>query len=100
MIGRRDPTGGLLKSEREREFKVVDTMYRAGMKTPEPLFLELPPSVMDRPFFIMHRMNGRTAAGAMAAAEPEALRETSADAFISEMARLHKLDWRALGMNG
>ena len=41
MIGRRDPTGGLLKSDREREYKVIDAMYRAGLKIPEPLFLEL-----------------------------------------------------------
>jgi aminoglycoside phosphotransferase (APT) family kinase protein len=98
MIGRRDPTGGLLKSERSREYKVVDVMHRAGMKIPEPLFLELDPSVMDRPFFIMHRMPGRTAVGAVATAEPEPLRRKLADQFITEMARLHKLDWRALEM--
>ena len=96
MIGRRDPTGGLLKSEREREYKVVDAMYRAGMKIPEPLFLELDPAVMDRPFFIMHRMPGRTATGAAAAIEPEPLRRKLADEFMTEMARLHQLDWRAL----
>ena len=99
MIARRDPTGGLLKSEREREYKVIDTLFRAGMKIPEPLFLELDNSVMDRPFFIMHRMPGRTAAGGAAAAEPEPLRRKLADAFMSEMARLHKLDWRGLGMD-
>lgn len=99
MIGRRDPTGGLLKSERQVEFKVVDTMYRAGMKIPEPLFLELDPSVMDRPFFIMHRMPGRTAAGAVAAAEPKPLRDKLASEFISEMARLHQLDWKKLGLD-
>jgi aminoglycoside phosphotransferase (APT) family kinase protein len=98
MIGRRNPTGGLLKSEREREYKVVDAMYRAGMKIPEPLFLELDPAVMERPFFIMHRMPGRTAAGAGAAAEPEPLRRKLADQFITEMARLHRLDWRALNL--
>jgi aminoglycoside phosphotransferase (APT) family kinase protein len=98
MIGRRDPTGGLLKSEREREFKVVDAMYRAGIKVPEPLFLELDSMVMERPFFIMHRMPGRTAAGAAAAVEPEALRRKLADEFMSEMTRLHQLDWRAFGM--
>ena len=98
MIARRDPTGGLLKSEREREYKVVDAMYRAGMKIPEPLFLELDPSVMERPFFIMHRMPGRTATGAPAAAEPEPLRCKLADEFMSEMARLHQLDWCALKM--
>jgi aminoglycoside phosphotransferase (APT) family kinase protein len=98
MIGRRDPTGGLLKSEREREYKVVDAMYRAGMKIPEPLFLELDPSVMERPFFIMHRMPGRTAVGGVAAAEPEPLRRKLADEFLAEMARLHQLDWRKLKM--
>ncbi len=98
MIARRDPTGGLLKSERSREYKVVDTMHRAGMKVPEPLFLELDPSVMERPFFIMHRMPGRTAAGGAAASEPEPLRRKLADQFISEMTRLHQLDWRKIGM--
>jgi len=99
MIARRDPTGGLLKSERSREYKVVDAMYRVGMKIPEPLFLELDPSVMERPFFVMQRMPGRTAAGAGAAAEPEALRRALANDFLTELARLHQLDWRALGMN-
>ncbi len=99
MIGRRDPTGGLLKSEREREYKVVDAMYRAGMKIPEPLFLELDSSVMDRPFFIMHRMPGRTATGAAAAVDPEPLRRKLADDFMTEMARLHQLDWRGLKMD-
>jgi len=32
MIGRRDPTGGLLKSDREREFTVIAAMHRAGLK--------------------------------------------------------------------
>ncbi len=99
MIGRRDPTGGLLKSEREREYKVIDAMYRAGMKIPEPLFLELDPAVMDRPFFIMHRMPGRTATGGPAALDPEPLRRKLADEFMNEMARLHRLDWRALKMD-
>jgi aminoglycoside phosphotransferase (APT) family kinase protein len=98
MIARRDPTGGLLKSERSREYKVVDTMHRAGIKVPEPLFVELDPSVMERPFFIMHRMPGRTAAGGAAASEPEPLRRKLADQFIAEMARLHQLDWRQIGM--
>ncbi len=99
MIGRRDPTGGLLKTEREREFKVIEAMYRAGMKIPEPLILELDPSVMDRPFFIMHRLPGRTATGGQAIVEPQPLREKIAEQFLSEMARLHSLDWRALGLD-
>jgi aminoglycoside phosphotransferase (APT) family kinase protein len=98
MIARRDPTGGLLKSEREREFRVLAAMYRAGLKVPEPLFLELDPSVMDRPFFIMHRAPGRVCQGAFPATEPEDVRARVADDFLSELAKLQALDYRALGL--
>ena len=98
MIGRRDPTGGLLKSDRELEFKVIAAMHRAGLKVPEPLYLELDASVMDRPFFIMHRAAGRTGMGAFAATEPESMRAKVADDFISELARLQSLDYRECGL--
>jgi len=98
MIGRRDPTGGLLKSDREREFKVIAAMHRSGLKVPEPLFLELDASVMDRPFFIMHRAPGQTGMGAFPAAEPESIRTKVADDFISELARLQSLDYRECGL--
>ncbi|MHB8382759.1 MAG: phosphotransferase family protein [Candidatus Binataceae bacterium] len=96
LIGRRDPTGGLLKSDREREFRVLEAMYRAGLSVPEPLYLELDPAVMDRPFFIMHRAGGRTSGGAFPETEPAALREKIAHQFLEELARLQALDYRAL----
>ena len=99
MIGRRDPTGGLLKSDREREFKVIDAMHRAGLKVPEPLYLELDASVMDRPFFIMDRAPGRTTMGAFAATEAESTRAKVADDFLSELARLQSVDYRDCGLD-
>jgi len=98
MIGRRDPTGGLLKTDREREFKVIAAMHRAGLKVPEPLFLELDASVMDRPFFIMERASGRTGMAAFPAMEPESTRAKVADDFLSELARLQSLDYRQCGL--
>lgn len=98
MIGRRDPTGGLLKSDREREFKVIAATHRAGLKVPEPLYLELDASVMDRPFFIMDRAQGRTTMGAFAATEAESTRAKVADDFLSELARLQSLDYRECGL--
>ncbi|HYB92300.1 MAG TPA: phosphotransferase family protein [Candidatus Binataceae bacterium] len=98
MIARRDPTGGLLKTERAREFRVLEAMHRAGLRVPEPLFLELDESVWDRPFFIMHRATGRVTQGALPATEPVALREKIANDFLDEMARLQSLDYRALGL--
>jgi aminoglycoside phosphotransferase (APT) family kinase protein len=98
LIARRDPTGGLLKSEREREFRVLAAMHRAGLKVPEPLYLELDPSVMDRPFFIMHRAPGRVCQGAFPAEEPAEVRAKVANDFLDELARLQALDYRALGL--
>jgi aminoglycoside phosphotransferase (APT) family kinase protein len=99
MIGRRDPTGGLLKSDREREFRVIAAMHRAGLKVPEPLYLELDPSVMDRPFFIMDRAPGRTTMGAFAETEAESTRAKVADDFLSELARLQSIDYRECGLD-
>jgi aminoglycoside phosphotransferase (APT) family kinase protein len=99
LIGRRDPTGGLLKTDREREFRVLAAMHRAGLLVPEPLFLELDSAVMDRPFFIMHRAGGRTSGGAFPETEPAPLREKIADQFLAELARLQALDYHALGLD-
>jgi len=98
LIGRRDPTGGLLKSEREQEFRVIDAMNKAGLHVPEALFLELDSTVMDRPFFIMHRATGRTSNGAFPATEAASLREKVAHQFLDELVHLQSLDYRALGL--
>ncbi|HEY6394143.1 MAG TPA: phosphotransferase, partial [Candidatus Binataceae bacterium] len=75
LIARRDPTGGLLKTDREREFRVIQAMYRAGLRVPEPLHLELDASIMERPFFLMHRAGGRPCNGPFPAEEPAVLRD-------------------------
>ena len=51
LIARRDPSGGLLETSREREFNVLRAMYRAGLKVPEPLYLELDASGDRTPVF-------------------------------------------------
>src|SRR5215469_18966734 len=98
LIGRRDPTGGLLKSERQREFRVIEAMHRAGLHVPEAVLLEPDPSVMERPFFIMHRATGRTSSGAFPTTEPAALGEKIAGQFLDELAHLQSLDYKALGL--
>src|SRR5208282_1762610 len=100
LIARRDPTGGLLQTSREREFRVIEAMYRAGIKVPEPLYLELDGAVMERPFFVMERAPGRVGGmGALPAEEPEPLRAQIADDFLSELARMQALDYRAIGLD-
>ena len=98
LIARRDPTGGLLQSSREREFNVLRAVHRAGLKVPEPFCLELDPAVIERPFFVMARAEGRVTTAAFPATEPDELRVRIADQFLDELARLQALDYRALGL--
>ncbi len=86
----------LQRGASEREFNVLVAMHRAGIKTPEPRFLELDTSTLGEPFLITERVPGRTAYGASMLVEPVPLRRKLADQFIAEMVRLHQLDWRAL----
>jgi len=98
LIARRDPTGGLLQTTREREFNVLRAMHRAGLKVPEPLYLELDASVIERPFFVMARAEGRVSTAAFPATEPAELQAKVADQFLEQLARLQALDYRALGL--
>jgi aminoglycoside phosphotransferase (APT) family kinase protein len=98
LILRRDPTGGLLQSSREREFKIIDAMNRAGLKVPEALFLELDPRVLERPFFVMGFAEGRVSPAPFSAEEQALLGERICDGFIAELARLQALNYRQMGL--
>lgn len=99
MILRRDPTGGLLQTSRDREYEALRAMHRAGLMVPEPILLELDPAVLERPFFIMERLPGKVSPGPFAAEEPIALRDRIAGQFLTELARLQALDYRELGLH-
>src|SRR5260370_22307339 len=98
LILRRDPTGGLLQSSREREFKIINAMNRAGLKVPEALFLELDPGVLERPFFIMGFAEGRVSPAPFSAEEQALLGERICDEFIGQLAHLQTLNYRQMGL--
>lgn len=83
----------------EREYKILAAMHHGGIKVPKPMFLELDPGVLGHPFAIIERAPGRTADGTAMLAEPVPLRRKLADEFVSEMARLHQVDWRAVKLD-
>ena len=58
MIFRRDPTTGLIETERDIEFAAYQAFYGSGIPVPEPLYLETETEWLDRPFFVMERIVG------------------------------------------
>jgi aminoglycoside phosphotransferase (APT) family kinase protein len=96
FILRRDPEAGLLETERDVEFRVYQAMQGTGVPVPEMFWLESDPQWLERPFFVMQRLSGDTTArGVIAAANADAIAQQK----VEILARIHNLDWAALGLD-
>lgn len=58
LILRRDPPGSLIETDRRSEFLALKSFHGRGVAAPEPLILELEGAELERPFFIMARVDG------------------------------------------
>ena len=57
MILRRDPIGGLIDTDRQTEYLAYQS-FHGVVPVPEPLVLEKQGGALERPFFIMSRVDG------------------------------------------
>jgi len=58
LILRRDPPGSLIETDRRSEFMALKSFNGRGVAAPEPLILELDGAELERPFFVMARIDG------------------------------------------
>jgi len=65
LILRRDPTGSLIDTDRTTEFLAYQS-FQGLAPVPEPIVLEAEGGPLQRPFFIMSRVDGGTAASPFA----------------------------------
>ena len=97
---RKKPAGVLLPSAHavEREFRVITALHAAGFPVARPLLLCEDASVVGTPFYLMEHVQGRglwdQALPGMSPAERFAIW----DELNAVMARLHALDYQALGL--
>lgn len=66
LILRRDPTGSLIETDRRLEFLAYQSFYGRGAPVPEPIALEEGSEALERPFFLMGRVDGGAAASPFA----------------------------------
>ena len=97
---RRKPPGKLLPSAHavEREFRVIAALRGTDVPVPEALLLCEDPEVVGTAFYVMRYVPGRvlpelTLPG-LASAERRALWNDA----VEVLARLHQVDWRAVGL--
>ncbi|HWF76309.1 MAG TPA: phosphotransferase family protein [Caulobacteraceae bacterium] len=66
LIVRRDPPGSLIETDRRSEFLALKSFHGQGVAAPEPLILELEGAELERPFFVMARIDGGATASPFA----------------------------------
>jgi aminoglycoside phosphotransferase (APT) family kinase protein len=66
MILRRDPPDSLIDTDRRLEYLAYRSFHPLGVPTPEPIALEQGGEALERPFFLMTRVDGGAAASPFA----------------------------------
>lgn len=101
FILRRDPDASLLVTERDVEFRVMQAVAGHGLPVPVMYWLETDGAWLDRPFFVMERIEGCETGPTAVLMDPrfQAARPRIAEQFVDILARIHSLDWRSLGLD-
>ena len=104
LVLRRPPLGPVAPGSHDmaREHAVLSVLYRAYPKAPRAFLLCPDPEVMGAPFFVMERRCGTVVREAWPAALPadDAFRLRLATNVVEALAELHRVDYRALGLEG
>lgn len=104
FVAKREPVAGLLEPYNlEPEFRVLHALSDDPLPSPPTPWFERDPAVLDRPFYVMARLPGDVPIpAARADGSPpfdDAERAVLGPAVAEALARLHAIDWRALGLD-
>jgi aminoglycoside phosphotransferase (APT) family kinase protein len=104
MVLRRPPFGTKVKTAHDmgREFRVLSKLHSAYPLAPEVLLYCEDESVIGGPFYLMERLHGiiiRRDPPPGFAFSPAKVRRLSEE-FVDNLARLHGLDYTAIGLQG
>ena len=103
---RREPEDGLLAPyDTEGQYRLHEALVRlGGVPVPRLRWLELDPSVLGMPFYVMDRVDGHVPVqwkpDDPIAFPDEAARRDVGEQFVDALAAIHALDWRETGLPG
>ncbi len=97
---RRKPPGKLLPSAHavEREYRVITALAGTGVPVPRTWTLCEDRDVIGTPFYVMEYVPGRVFTDPRLPGQSPGERAAVYDGMNQVLARLHALDWRALGL--
>src|ERR1051326_8811256 len=97
---RRKPPGKLLPSAHavDREYRVITALHGSGVPVPRTYVLCEDPAVIGTPFYLMDCVHARVFADPLLPGLAPADRASLYDQFAEILARLHRVDWKAVGL--
>lgn len=99
LILRRDPVGSLLETERRTEFDVLQPLPTTGLPVPRALWIDEDGSILGRPSIVMIREEGDVDWFVLNGSAPIEQRVRLAQRLVQLLAQIHRVDWRALGLD-
>jgi aminoglycoside phosphotransferase (APT) family kinase protein len=98
LIARRDPTGGLLDTNRAVEFAILRALETTRLPTPKARWLDQTGNELGRPCLIMERLPGRCSYYELSGPAPLSERVDLARRLCALLADVHAVDWRGVGL--
>jgi len=103
LVIRRDPIASLLETERELEYRVLQSLAPTPVPVPKTYWLEPDERWLERPFCVMEKMPGSpvpmSSRVGLFAPEDPALRAKIAKQWVEILGHIHTIDWKALGLS-
>jgi len=100
FVLRRKPPGKLLPSAHavDREYRVITALQDTGVPVPRTYLLCEDPDVVGTPFYVMDYVRGRVITDTLVPGVSPAERRAIYKSMVEVLARLHTLDYPALGL--
>jgi aminoglycoside phosphotransferase (APT) family kinase protein len=97
---RKKPRGKLLPSAHavEREYRILKTLKHTNVPVPGTYLFCTDESVIGTPFYIMDRVKGRFSVTSQLGRYPEGRAAAVFSSMVDTLARIHQVDWKALGL--
>jgi aminoglycoside phosphotransferase (APT) family kinase protein len=100
MVLRKKPAGPVLPSAHavDREHRIMQALEPTGVPVPRMLAYHAEPDVVGTPFYVMERLDGRVFGDCSLPGVAPKERRAMYFAMADTLAKLHGVDWRALGL--
>ena len=93
LMLRRDPLGGLVETDRSKEFAILRALESTSVPAPAARWLDAEGKWFERPSLVMHRELGECDYHVLSGSRPVDERVALAQRFCDLLAQVHTVDW-------